>query len=99
MILRHSTVKWAELEVIDLEKAKTVEGRAELVIKARDAMHNQGFFYVVNHGLEKAQASIYLNRLGPWTYTSVLICCLVNDRWNEFSISPLYPSKVSLLRR
>ncbi|EIM91456.1 Clavaminate synthase-like protein [Stereum hirsutum FP-91666 SS1] len=63
-------LKWAELEVIDLEKAKTIEGRAELVVKARDAMHKQGFFYVVNHGLEKAQASLYPNRLGPWTYTS-----------------------------
>jgi len=41
--------------VIDLAKAKTPEGKAELAIKARDAMHRQGFFYVINHGLEKDQ--------------------------------------------
>ncbi|EIM91457.1 Clavaminate synthase-like protein [Stereum hirsutum FP-91666 SS1] len=48
-------LQWADLEVIDLSKAKTADGRAELAIKARDAMHTQGFFYVINHGLEKSQ--------------------------------------------
>ncbi|KAI0303681.1 Clavaminate synthase-like protein [Multifurca ochricompacta] len=48
-------LEWAELEVIDLARAKTTEGRTEQVEKARNAMHNQGFFYVVNHGLDKAQ--------------------------------------------
>ncbi|KAI0303680.1 Clavaminate synthase-like protein [Multifurca ochricompacta] len=48
-------LEWAELEVIDLARARTPEGRADQVEKARDAMHNQGYFYVVNHGLDKAQ--------------------------------------------
>ncbi|KAI0321761.1 hypothetical protein OF83DRAFT_1080719 [Amylostereum chailletii] len=30
------------------------EGRREQVVAARDAMHKQGFFYVVNHGLSQA---------------------------------------------
>ncbi|THH21293.1 hypothetical protein EW146_g230 [Bondarzewia mesenterica] len=48
-------LEWTDLAVIDLAKAKTPEGQAEAVIKARDAMHRQGFFYVINHGLDKAQ--------------------------------------------
>lgn len=48
-------LEWAELDVIDLARAKTPEGRAEQVEKARNAMHNQGFFYVVNHGLDRTQ--------------------------------------------
>lgn len=47
-------VDWADLTVIDLAKAKTPEGRAEQVRLARDATHRQGFFYVVNHGLDQA---------------------------------------------
>jgi len=43
------------LAVVDLAKANTPEGRAEQVVLARDAAHKQGFFYVVNHGLEKSQ--------------------------------------------
>jgi len=56
------SVEWAELEVIDLAKAKTPEGKAELVIKARDAMHRQGFFYIINHGFEKDQVRSALSR-------------------------------------
>jgi len=48
-------LEWAELEVIDLARAKTPVGRAEQVERARDAMHKQGFFYVTNHGLDKTQ--------------------------------------------
>jgi non-haem dioxygenase in morphine synthesis N-terminal len=47
-------VDWADLTVIDLAKAKTPEGRAEQVRLARDATHKQGFFYVINHGFDKA---------------------------------------------
>lgn len=47
-------VDWADLTFIDLAKAKTPEGRAEQVRLARDATHKQGFFYVTNHGLDKA---------------------------------------------
>ena len=56
-IFRICSVHWADLAVIDLEKAKTPEGRAEQVRIARDAMHNDGFFYVVNHGLEQTKVS------------------------------------------
>jgi isopenicillin N synthase-like dioxygenase len=47
-------VDWADLTFIDIAKAKTPEGRAEQVRLARDATHKQGFFYVINHGLDQA---------------------------------------------
>ena len=50
-------VDWADLTFIDLAKAKTPEGRAEQVRLARDATHKQGFFYVVNHGLDQTIVS------------------------------------------
>lgn len=56
--LHHHRVEWAELETIDLAKARSPEGRAEWAIKVRDAMHKQGFLYVVNHGLEKQQVRV-----------------------------------------
>ena len=46
-------VDWADLTCIDLAKARTPEGRAEQVRLARDATHKKGFFYVINHGLDK----------------------------------------------
>ena len=46
-------VDWADLTCIDLAKARTPEGRAEQVRLARDATHEKGFFYVINHGLDK----------------------------------------------
>ena len=48
-------VEWADLPVIDLAKAQTPEGRVELAPLVRDAMHTQGFFYVVNHGYTDVQ--------------------------------------------
>ncbi|KAJ3019260.1 hypothetical protein NUW54_g130 [Trametes sanguinea] len=48
-------LEWADLAVIDLSKASTPEGRAELAPKVRDAMRTYGFMYVVNHGLTQAQ--------------------------------------------
>jgi hypothetical protein len=47
-------VEWADLAVIDIAKARTPEGRDEQVRLARDATHKQGFFYVINHGLDQA---------------------------------------------
>jgi len=47
-------IDWADLTFVDIAKAKTPEGRAEQVRLARDATHRQGFFYVINHGLDKA---------------------------------------------
>ncbi|KAI8989246.1 Clavaminate synthase-like protein [Trametes punicea] len=48
-------LEWADLATIDLSKASTPEGRAELAPKVRDAMRTYGFMYVVNHGLTQAQ--------------------------------------------
>lgn len=48
-------VEWADLEIVDLSKALTPEGRAELAPRVRDIMRTTGFMYVVNHGLTKAQ--------------------------------------------
>ncbi|KAI0708376.1 Clavaminate synthase-like protein [Earliella scabrosa] len=46
---------WADLPVIDLSKARTPEGRAELAPQVRDAMRTHGFLYVINHGFTEAQ--------------------------------------------
>ncbi|KAJ8457010.1 hypothetical protein ONZ51_g11780 [Trametes cubensis] len=48
-------LEWADLPIIDLSKASTPEGRAELAPQVRDAMRTFGFMYVVNHGLTQAQ--------------------------------------------
>lgn len=48
-------VDYANLPVIDLEKAKTPEHRRALAEEARNAMTEHGFFYVINHGYSKAQ--------------------------------------------
>ena len=49
---------YAELRVIDLSKLGTTEGRAELVKQARDGMREQGFIYVINHGLSQEQVQV-----------------------------------------
>ncbi|KAI0783193.1 Clavaminate synthase-like protein [Abortiporus biennis] len=46
---------YADLAIIDLSKAASPEGRAQLAVQARDAMREQGFFYVINHGLSQEQ--------------------------------------------
>lgn len=51
-------MEWADLPIIDLSKASTPEGRAELAPQVRDAMRTFGFMYVVNHGLTQAQVCI-----------------------------------------
>ncbi len=48
-------VDYADLGIVDLSKAITAEGRAELATVARDALHKIGFFYVVNHGLSQPE--------------------------------------------
>ncbi|KAI0752491.1 Clavaminate synthase-like protein [Daedaleopsis nitida] len=48
-------LKWAELPIIDISKARTGQGLAELVPAVRDAMHTNGFMYVINHGLNPQQ--------------------------------------------
>lgn len=49
------TVEYADLAIIDISRAGTEEGRAELAIEVREALLNHGFFYVVNHGYSEAQ--------------------------------------------
>ena len=48
-------VDYADLAVVDLSKARTPEGRAELANEVRDAMRDNGFFYVINHGFTQEQ--------------------------------------------
>ncbi|TFK89220.1 Clavaminate synthase-like protein [Polyporus arcularius HHB13444] len=48
-------LEWADLPIVDISKAKTAEGRAELAPIVRDAMHTHGFLYIVNHGYTQAQ--------------------------------------------
>ena len=43
-------MEYADLAIIDLAKMHTAEGRAELAKQAKDAMREEGFFYVINHG-------------------------------------------------
>ena len=48
-------MEYADLAIIDLSKAGTLEGRLELAKDVREALRNQGFFYVVNYGYTSAQ--------------------------------------------
>ncbi len=48
-------MEYADLTVIDLSKVNTTEGFAELATQARDGMREQGFIYVINHGLTQEQ--------------------------------------------
>ena len=60
---RLCTVEYADLTVIDLSKANTPEGFTELAIQARDGMREQGFIYVINHGITQEQVCILYNLL------------------------------------
>lgn len=46
---------FADLAIIDLSKAHTHEGRAELAPQLRDALRTNGFVYAINHGYTQAQ--------------------------------------------
>ncbi|KAI0783194.1 Clavaminate synthase-like protein [Abortiporus biennis] len=48
-------LEYADLAIIDLSKASTAEGRAELAIQARDSVKEHGFLYVINHGWTQDQ--------------------------------------------
>jgi len=48
---------YADLAIIDLGKAITPEGRAELAAQVCDAMAKHGFFYAINHGYTSAQTA------------------------------------------
>jgi len=46
---------FADLAVIDLSKAHSPEGRAELAPQLHDALRTNGFVYAINHGYTQAQ--------------------------------------------
>ncbi|KAG1737555.1 uncharacterized protein EDB91DRAFT_1083066 [Suillus paluster] len=48
-------LQYADLAIIDLSKATTTEGRAELAVELRNALTTHGFFYIINHGYTQAQ--------------------------------------------
>lgn len=50
-----SAVDYADLAIIDLSKASTPEGRAELSRQICEAFTQVGFFYIVNYGYTSAQ--------------------------------------------
>lgn len=49
---------FADLAIIDLSKAHTPEGRAELAPQLRDGLCANGFIYAINHGYTQAQVSL-----------------------------------------
>ena len=51
-------MEFADLAIVDLSKARTPEGRAELYPQLRDALLTHGFVYAINHGYTQAQVSI-----------------------------------------
>ncbi|KJA19089.1 hypothetical protein HYPSUDRAFT_89571 [Hypholoma sublateritium FD-334 SS-4] len=50
-----AVLEYADLPIIDLASAGTLEGRIALAAQARDAMTDHGFFCVINHGYKPAQ--------------------------------------------
>ncbi|KAH8080736.1 Clavaminate synthase-like protein [Cristinia sonorae] len=46
---------YADLAIIDLSKLATPAGKSELAVEVRNAMREQGFCYVVNHGYTSGQ--------------------------------------------
>ena len=52
-------MEWADLPVVDLAKAGTAEGRAELAPQVRDAMRTHGFMYLINHGWTETQVRFF----------------------------------------
>jgi len=61
---------YANLPVIDLEKAGTPEGRRALAEEVRDATTKHGFFYVINHGYTQAQTDRIVD-IGDIAFTQV----------------------------
>ena len=59
---------YADLAIIDLSKTQTPEGRAQLANEVRDAMRDNGFFYVINHGFTQDQVSAILTLTYTYNY-------------------------------
>jgi len=53
-------VEFADLAIVDLSKANTPEGRAELYPQLRDALHTYGFVCAINHGYTQAQVGLFV---------------------------------------
>ncbi|KAK0205540.1 hypothetical protein DFS33DRAFT_777232 [Desarmillaria ectypa] len=51
----HSSAEYAVLAIINISKASTETGRLELASQVCQAMNQQVFFYVVNHGYIQEQ--------------------------------------------
>jgi isopenicillin N synthase-like dioxygenase len=51
-------VDYADLPIIDLSKTQSAEGRIQLAKEVVDAMTNQGFFYIINHGYTPEQVPL-----------------------------------------
>ena len=69
-------MEYANLNIVDLSKAATVEGKAELVNLVREAMTKHGFFYVINHGYSLEEVRTILFR----DSASMRITTLQNQR-------------------
>ncbi|KAK7680300.1 hypothetical protein QCA50_016540 [Cerrena zonata] len=63
-------LEYAELAIIDLEEAKTPEGRARLAPRVRDAMRDIGFIALKNHGWTKEQKDRIFD-IADYTFTHV----------------------------
>ena len=76
---RDDLVDYADLAIVDLGKASTLEGRRELAVQVREAMSTTGFFYVINHGLTPAQVSRihYFGQLVDQTYDRPNACSIL----------------------
>ncbi|KAG6371462.1 hypothetical protein JVT61DRAFT_9489 [Boletus reticuloceps] len=61
---------FADLAIIDLSKARTPEGRAELATQLRDALRTNGFVYAINHGYTQAQRDRIFD-IGDVPFTAV----------------------------
>lgn len=79
-------VDYADLAIIDLAKAGTPEGRAELTVEVCDAMKNQGFFYAINHGYTPSQVTTIITSMQTVRFTSML-----DSKNFRYSGNPFFP--------
>ncbi|CAL1710344.1 unnamed protein product [Somion occarium] len=63
-------LEYADLAIIDLSKAATPEGRAQLATQVRDAMRDIGFLVVINHGYTQEQRDRIFD-IADYTFTHV----------------------------
>jgi isopenicillin N synthase-like dioxygenase len=68
--ITNEPLEYADLAIIDLSKADTSEGRADLARQVYGAMSTQGFFYVINHGLSPEETERMFD-IGDSAFTQV----------------------------